>query len=488
MVFRNLLMSFARQPWLLVALAVLAAVMLAIAVKRGRSNRKQALIPSLIGVAAIGLVAIVLITNPQILAGDTEAFEKIGGQTIALAPPNGDDWPQWRGIHRDGIGKAPGMLTDWNKTAPKQLWTAPCGGGFGSLAVSAGNVYLQDFVNGQERIVCLDAKTGHETWNYAYPVSYDGFKRGYATGPRATPTIHDRRIYTLGATGRFLCLEAANDKPKVIWEHDLTSEFDAELPAWGFASSPLIEGDLVIVQAGGRKGTVVAFNRDSGERVWTALEEPTGYSSPMAATLAGVRQIVAFTGSRLVGLNAADGSALWAFNWPTEFDANIATPIIAGDFIFISSGYNAGCALLKISKIGEQFQVEEVFVKRNKLMRTHHMTCVLSDGHVYGFDDGREELTCLDLNTATAKWKSNKIAKGCLILAEGNLIVLGKDGTLALVEATPAEFRLKGQLKHVLDGDQCWALPALANGRLYLRDAEKVVCLQLTATNNQPLQ
>lgn len=478
--FHNFLMSFARQPWLLVVVAVIGAFMLAIAFMRGRSNRKQALIPGLIGIAAIGLVAIVLIKNPQILAGDTEAFEKIGGQAIALAPPRADDWPQWRGSNRDGVGKAPGMLTDWKQTPPKQLWTAPCGGGFGSLAVTGGRVYFQDFKDGQERVVCLDAATGQEKWAHSYPVSYDGFKRGYATGPRATPTVHGSRIYTVGATGTFLCLEAPGDQPKVIWQHDLMKEFDAELPVWGFASSPLIEGDLVIVQAGGNRGTVVAFHRVSGEKVWATLGELTGYSSAMAATLAGERQIVAFTGSRLVGLLPADGGELWAFDWQTDFYANIATPIIAGDFIFISSGYNAGCALLKITNQGGQFKAEKVFVKRNKLMRTHHMTCVLKDGYAYGIDDGRNELTCVDLKTAKPTWQSNKLGKGCLILAEGRLIVLSQDGALSLVEATPEEFRLKGTIKGVLQGEQCWALPALANGKLFLRDGEKVVALELT--------
>lgn len=480
MVLNNFLMGFAEKPWLLVLLVVLAAIMLAVAVVRGRRNRKNAFIPGLVGGIIVAFVALVLVRNPQILAGDKEAFDKLAGKAIALAPPSGDDWPQWRGIDRDGIGRAPGMPTDWKKTPPKRLWTAPCGGGFGSLAVTGGRVYLQDFKDGQERVICLDAETGKEKWVHAYPVSYAGFQRGYASGPRATPTVHDGRIYTVGATGTFLCLQAPGDQPRVVWQHDLMKEFDAEMPIWGFASSPLIEGDLVIVQAGGNRGTVVAFNRISGEKVWAALNESTGYSSAMAATVAGERQIVAFTAARLVGLRPNDGGELWAFNWPTRFDANIATPIIAGDFIFISSGYNAGCALLQITNQGGQFKAEEVFVKRNKLMRTHHMTCVLKDGHVYGFDDGRAELTCVDLKTAKATWQSNKLAKGCLILAEGDLIVLSQDGTLSLVEATPEEFRLKGSVKGVLSGETCWALPALANGKLFLRDEEKVVALRLT--------
>ncbi len=152
------------------------------------------------------------------------------------------------------------------------------------------------------------------------------------------------------------------DKPNVLWQHDLPKEFNAELPRWGLAGSPLIEGDLAIVQPGGKKGTVAAFHRVTGEKVWSALEESTGYCSPIAVTIAGQRQLVAFTGSRLVGLQPNDGQELWAYPWQTQLDANIGMPIVAGDFIFISSGYNAGCALLKIATDGGKFRAEETFV------------------------------------------------------------------------------------------------------------------------------
>jgi outer membrane protein assembly factor BamB len=474
------LLRVSNNPELLIVLGVFGAAMIVLGLVMAVRRQKHAWLPELLGILVSAFVGLVLMQNPRVLVGDTEALERLTGVELTSAALSRDDWPQWRGVNRDGIGKAPGLSNDWSKAPPKKLWTAPCGGGYSSFAVTGGRVYTQDFEEGNERVICLDAETGKELWVDAYPISYGAFRGGYKGGPRATPTVDDGRIYTVGATGVFRCLEAPGDKPKLLWEHDLAKEFDATPPNWGVACSPLIEGDLAIVQPGGGDGTVVAFNRVTGVKVWSALSEATGYCSPIAGMVAGQRQLLAFTGVRLVGLRLSDGKELWDFPWQTSFNANIATPIIAGDVVFISSGYNTGCALLKITPSGERFKVEEVFVKRNKLMRNHHMTCVLKDQFIYGFDDGRSELKCIDLRSAGEKWASAKLAKGCLILAEGHLIVQAQDGTLALVEATPEEFRLKGTLPELLSGADCWALPALAHGRLYVRDHSKVVCLQVT--------
>jgi outer membrane protein assembly factor BamB len=476
---KNLLFQFANNTEALIGLGVFGAVLVGLAVVLAVRREKKALVPGVLGILALAVIGLVLSYHPEAIAGDSEAFEKITGVEMTVAALSREDWPQWRGVNRDGIGKAPGLLSDWSKTPPKQLWTAPCGGGYSSLAITGGRVYTQDFKDGNERVICLDAETGKERWVHAYAAPYSKLGNGYAGGPRATPTVHDGRIYTVGATGMFLCLEAPLDRPKLLWQHDLTDEFNGHLPQWGLAGSPLVEGDLVVVQPGGKDGSVAAFHRVTGEKVWSALVEAVGYSSPVAATMSGERQLLVFTGARLVGMRPKDGKELWSYTWQTSFDANIATPLVAGDLVFISSGYNHGCALLKIVADGGAFKAEEVFVRRNKLMRNHHMTCVFKDGFIYGYDDGRNELKCVDLRTAKEAWSTNKLTKGCLILAEGHLLVMTQDGTLALVEATPDAFRLKGTIQGVLTGSDCWALPALADGRLYVRDHAKVVCLQV---------
>jgi outer membrane protein assembly factor BamB len=405
----------------------------------------------------------------------------------ALTPPDrprnaADEWPQWRGSMRDGISPTTGLTTTWPAGGPKVLWRRPIHGGYSSVSIAGGLLYTQDRDGDHERVICLDAD-GKERWGHRYEVRYGDLD--YKAGPRATPTVHAGRVYTVGATGVFLCLEAnpPGGKPKVLWQHDLLKDFQAKQARWGVACSPLVEKDLVIVQPGGKKGSIAAFDHVSGELAWTALDEASGYSSPVAATAAGVRQIIALTSSRLVGLRPQDGKLLWQFSWTTMHDANVATPIVAGDYVFISSDYSAGCALVHLKAEGkENVTATPVFVRRNKLMRNHFSTCVLQGDHLYGFDiagygsSGR--LKCINLRTFEPQWETRDLEKGCLICAEGHLLVLTQSGVLALVEATPEGYQKKAEAE-VLSGDECWALPALAGSRLYLRDNKEIVCLDL---------
>ncbi len=399
------------------------------------------------------------------------------------------EWPQWRGFHRDGRSSETGLLTAWEKGEPRELWRKPLGGGYGSMAVSQNRLYVQDKDGDHERVLCFDATTGAELWAHRYLVDYSVLKLGYAPGPRATPTVHDGRVYTVGGTGVFLCLEAApaGGQAKVVWEKNLPKQFSAPFPRWGFAGSPLIEGDLVIVQPGGKDGSVAAFHRVSGELIWKSdLDDGPGYSSPMATTTGAARQIIAFTGESLVGLRAHDGQQLWVFDWPTEWDANVATPIIAGEYVFISSAYDGGCALLRMVPAGDGVRAEEIFVRRNKLMRNHFASCVLHDGHLYGWDGTRGgvgTLRCIDLRTFEEKWavtrqEERRLNWGSYIFADGHLFILMEDGWLICIEATSEGYRKKGE-RRVVDNREIWALPVLANGRLYIRDGEKLVCVDL---------
>ncbi|MBI1914692.1 MAG: PQQ-binding-like beta-propeller repeat protein [Planctomycetes bacterium] len=393
------------------------------------------------------------------------------------------EWPQWRGYHRDGLSPEKGLLTAWPPKGPKEVWRQSIGGGYASLAVSGGRLYTMDRQDQQERVLCFDANTGKELWTHSYEANYAGIQ--HAVGPRATPTVHEGRVYTVGASGVFLCLKAVprSGNAEVFWQRDLMNEFGAKPPLWGVACSPLVEGDKVIVQPGGSKGSIVAFDRKTGKPAWTALDDPSSYSSPVAATAAGVRQIICFTGRRMVGLRASDGGLLWKYPWATQFDANIATPIVAGDLIFLSSAYNMGCALLRLAPDGDGVEALPARVRRNKGMRNHHASCVLIEDHLYGFDVNQSQrgfLKCVHLETFEEKWAidDRELEKGCLIYADGHLLVLTQSGVLALVEATPTGFRKKAEAK-LLEGSDCWALPTLAGGRLYLRDNEKLLCLDL---------
>lgn len=415
---------------------------------------------------------------------DEEAKGRLEKDPLKTPEYKPGDWPQWRGLHRDGVAADRGLLTEWPKAGPTVDWKKPIGGGYSSVSVWNGRLYTMDRQGDQERVLCLDAKTGKEIWVHSYDADYAGIS--YGAGPRATPTVHAGRVYTVGAAGNFLCLEAApaDNKPNVFWEHDLLEEYDGKVPMWGVACSPLIDGDLVIVQPGGKKGSVAAFHRETGKEVWASLNDPSGYSSPVVVDAAGTRQVICFTGERMVGLRTSNGELLWKYDWPTQHKANVATPIVVSNFVFLSSNYSMGCALLELSSDGDGVSAAEVYFRKNKLMRNHHSNCVLYDKHLYGFDiqgyGGQGTLKCINLQTFKEDWDSGRDIKqkGCLICADGHLIVLTQDGKLLLVEATPSEYRKKSEFQ-LFDSEECWALPALSEGRLYVRSNSGIVCLDL---------
>jgi outer membrane protein assembly factor BamB len=385
-------------------------------------------------------------------------------------------WNQWRGSARDGVAVADNVHDQLDHLSDKALWQVPVKTGYSSFALGDGCLYTMEMpAPAKESVICLDASTGKEIWRY----TYQGPASESYPGPRATPALFDGRVYTVGAAGTFLCLPAKPDgKPEPLWRHQLPGEFGANVPGWGIACSPLVAGSLVIVQPGGSKGSVAAFDRITGKLVWAALDDPNGYSSPVAATIAGVRQIVCVTARAAAGVRADDGTKLWYYPWPTGYDGNIATPIVAGDYVFISSGYCHGCALLHIQSADGQMKAVPVYVKANKLMRNHHNTSVFKDGYIYGIDESGP-LRCIDVRTGEMKWESKDRMKGCPILADGRLIILTEHGTVNIVEATPKEYKRTAQVKDLLHGESCWVLPALDDGRLYFRDASQIVCIDL---------
>jgi outer membrane protein assembly factor BamB len=379
------------------------------------------------------------------------------------------DWPQWRGPNRDGVSRETGLLTVWPKGGPKQLWQAKTGAGYSSMAVAEGRVFclLQD--GPEEAVVCWNAETGQEVWRFRYPCEY---KDAQGNGPRSTPAIDGERAYTVGATGILYCLKTSNGEK--VWQHDLASEFSATRPAWGVSFSPLIEGDLVLTNPGGPNGSsIVAFNKITGDEVWKTLNDPPAYSSPIAATINGRRQILFFTHDGLVSVAPKDGALFWRFPWDTRFGANVATPIVVSHYAFISSNYDKGCALLDVLMSTGSWQVRPVY--EHNRMRNHFSTSVYYKEHLYGFDDAT--LVCMNFRTGKILWKKKDFKKGSLLVADGKLIILGESGTLALAEATPDGYQELASFP--FSTKKCWTVPVLANGRLYVRDEEKIVCYDL---------
>ncbi|HZT82064.1 MAG TPA: PQQ-binding-like beta-propeller repeat protein [Gemmataceae bacterium] len=393
-------------------------------------------------------------------------------------------WPQWRGPRRDGVSPETVRATAWPEDGPPVLWEktrqkGEIGDGYSSLAVAGGRVCTLTQLDDEEAVVCWQADTGKELWRRRYAANY---RNDYGDGPRSTPAVDGDRVYTVGGTGMFHCLDAETGAVK--WSHDLLTEFNASNLRWGVSFSPLIEGDLVLTNPGGPNGkSVVAFDKHTGKVAWSALDDPAGYSSPVAIGEGDTRQVVFFTGKRLVGLSPRDGKLLWDFPWETSHEVNAATPVavrakVGGQevhYLFISSGYGKGCALVKVWPAAkDSWQARRVY--EGNQMLNHFSSCVRWKDQVYGFSDPGV-LTCLDLRTGKVLWTEKGFKKGSLLAADGYLILLGENGKLALAEATPEGYREKALCSPM--GRKCWVMPVLANGRLYLRDEDKVVCLDL---------
>lgn len=378
------------------------------------------------------------------------------------------DWPQWRGPRRNGISVETAWLRQWT-TAPGRVWTAQVGEGYSSVAVAGGRVYTMGSAGSQDTVYCLDAQNGQVIWRYAcaHPSRQN---YGGDPGPNSTsttPTVEAGNVYTLGREGLALCLNAVTGK--VLWQNDLQRTTAAQVPRWGFAGSPLIEGNLVILNA---CSTGVALNKASGRVVWKSGPSPAGYSSPYAYTIGQQRGVALFTASSIAGINPANGRLLWQHPWETNYEVNAADPLFAGDTVFISSGYNRGCALIRVGG-GKPSVVWE-----NRNMRNHFNSCVLVDGAIYGND--ANTLKCLDLKTGQERWSMRGLGQGGLMAANGHLLVITERGELKVIKASPDRFTPVASAQ-VMRGT-CWTPPALADGFIYVRSREgELACLDARA-------
>jgi outer membrane protein assembly factor BamB len=390
--------------------------------------------------------------------------------SAALGTAGAADWPQFRGPNRDGISRETGILKSWPEGGPRVLWKVPIGEGFSTIAVAGNRLYTMEARGNDEGAAAFDAATGKAIWRVRLD---DKYRSGQGSGPRSTPTLANGMAYMLTGNGKLFALRA--ETGKVVWSHDLVAEYGARPPQWGVSTSPLVEGNLLLVDVGGSPGkSAMAFDLRTGKVAWASQNDQAGYSAPIAFTVGGVRQALFFTGTSLASLSPQDGRLFWRKSWQTDYDVNAATPIfIPPDKVFVSSGYGTGAALLRMKPSGGKVAVEEVW--RSKKMKNQFSSSVLWQGHIYGFDDST--FKCIDAATGEEKWKERGLGHGSLILADGHLFVLSERGRLVLVEATPEQYREKGSAE-VLSG-KCWTAPTLAGGRLYLRNEETLMALDV---------
>ena len=379
------------------------------------------------------------------------------------------DWPNYRGPNYDGISSETGWSASWPESGPKVLWKYSLGTGFASMAISNGKVYATGNIDDNDFLYCLDAATGREIWKTSYPCPL--YKKNHEGGPCATPTIDGNAVYTFSKDGDAIRFNASTGE--IVWHKKLNKELGLKHPTWYFSASPFIVGELVIYNTG-TYGT--ALKKADGSLAWQSGKGACGYSTAVPYEIAGQKGLVMAVCKEFVGLNPATGKVMWKFPWKTSYDINAADAIIAGDTIFISSGYNKGCALLKING-GDVTKLWQ-----NKNMRNQINCSVLFEGHIYGFDGqvgGGGKLTCLDVATGEKKWSQGGLGTGSLMLADGKLIILGERGKLVIAEASTAGYKELASAE-ILTG-KCWTVPVLSNGRIYARNAAgQLVCVDVS--------
>jgi outer membrane protein assembly factor BamB len=387
-----------------------------------------------------------------------------------VARASSDDWPNWRGPDLDGISKEKNWSTSWPKEGPKQLWRAAVGTGFSSMAVAGGRVLTLGNVGEIDTVFCFDADTGKELWKYSYACASD--PTYYEGGPGATPTIDGENVYTLSKRGHLFCFKAADGK--VVWQKNLITELGVGKPRWGFAGSPLVQGNLLLLNVG-EAGTAV--DKATGKIVWRSATNAAGYATPVPFNAEGESCAAIFSGKALLGVKVKDGKELWRVPWVTKWDLNIADPILVSDKLFIST-MDRGCALLQLSA-GQPAVVWE-----SKAMDNHFSACVFLNGFFYGIygntDRPEKDFRCVDLAKGQLKWKQAGLGLGSVTAADGKLIILGERGELVIAEASPDSFKPLARAQVL--GGKCWTVPVLANGRLYCRNAQgTLVCVDLRA-------
>ncbi len=384
------------------------------------------------------------------------------------------DWPQYPGPQRDGVYRGPALADSWGSAGPKVMWTKPVGQGFSGPVVADGRLILFHRVGDREIIQSLDAKTGAEQWSYGYATSYrDDF--GFDEGPRAVPVVANGVVYTFGAEGQMHAVSLTTGAR--LWSEDTAKRFNVAKGFFGAAGSPLVEDGKVIANVGGKGSGIVAFDAKTGKVLWTATDDEASYSSGVGATIAGKRYAIFLTRAGLVGLDPATGAVQFQKRWRARQNAsvNAATPLVAGDLIFISAEYGPGAAALRL----EGTTLTELW-SSNDALSNHYATSVVRDGFLFGFH-GRQEfgpsLRAVELRTGRVRWSQDGFMAGSVLLAGDRLLILRENGELMLAAASPDAFKPLARAQVLPETVR--AFPALANGLLYARNQKTLVCLDL---------
>ncbi len=442
--------------------------------RRSSSLRSRLRTQPLVAVMLLVLASAALLVACNGTASQADALPTADTGTSTAPTPVEGSWPEYRGPQRDGKSPATGLLHDWPDAGPKMLWRTEVGGGYSGLSIAQGRLFTLYSRGDGEFAGAFDTASGERVWEQRLDAV---FRNQFGDGPRSTPTIDGDTVYALGAQGQLYALGVQDGEER--WHVDLIKTFGARIPTWGISMAPLVEGDLLLVDVGGAgSNSIVALNKKTGETVWTTSagrDDGAGYSAPLPIEVDGVRQIVFFLAAKVVGVAPADGRVLWQHDWRTDYDVNAATPIfIAPNRLFVASGYSTGAALLELQRgEGDGFSVREVW--NNPRMRNQFSSSILLGDHLYGFDN--KTLKCIRVSDGEQVWAERGLGHGSLVYADGYLYVLGERGQLVLVEATPEGYKEQDRLQ--LFDSKTWTMPTLVGDRLFVRDEEVLVSLQI---------
>jgi outer membrane protein assembly factor BamB len=404
----------------------------------------------------------------------------ISSPAVAQDAAAKNEWSQFLGPARNGISRETGLLNEWPQDGPKIIWKVPGGVGMSGLAISRGCVITLVQRQGKQWATSLDAETGQTQWQTPLAPAY---KNGMGNGPRATPAIAGDSVFVFTGEGILAALNLADGKP--IWSHDVITDSQGTIAEYGMASSPLVVGTNVVVTAGAPGASVVAYDTKTGKLTWKSGDDAAGYSSPALLDLSGRKQLVVYTGEAAIGMAPESGEQLWRYPYETNFNCNIVTPVAFNNQVFISSGENHGCVMLAFKGSGTDTKVSEAWTSQGSqsVLRNEWQTSILSDGHLYGFDNVGAagpvtHLTCVNAETGKRVWQKTRFGKGNMIAADGKLLIATMTGELVMVKLTPTAFEEIGRGKLIGPTRQA---PALSNGRVYLRDDEEIICVDLRA-------
>ncbi len=401
------------------------------------------------------------------------------------------DWPSWRGPKRDALSPDTGLLKSWKAGGPPLAFKATgLGTGYSSVSVAGDRIYTLGDKGGTQHLFALDAKDGKTLWTAKIGAPWvDQF-----AGPRGTPTVDGGSVYAVGTEGDLVCVDAATGKQR--WRKSLATDFGGQvMSSWKYSESPLIDGDRVIVTPGGSKALLVALDKNTGQDVWRTYPERdlgpkgkdgAGYSSVVISNAAGVKQYVQLTGRGLVGVRASDGRLLWNYNKVANDVANISTPVVKGDYVFASTGYQTGSVLLKLEAAAGGVDANEVYFLDSKVFQNHHGGFVLVGDHIYGGHGHNKGFPiCIEMATGKVVWggetRNAGTGSAAVVYADGNLYFRYQNGVMVLIEATPTGYSEKGSFTIPDVAGPSWPHPVVVGGRLYLREQDNLFVYDVKA-------